>query len=590
MWLWSPTIACFWTIQLLLPSWQLEDRRSIEPVVTIRNGTLVGRQNVHYNQDFFLGIPYAQPPVGELRYQSPQSLNESWEIPRLAKTYGFWCHSAPLSLPGYTQEGFPHEENEDCLTINVVRPTGVTASAQLPVLVYIYGGGLQEGGSADQRYNMSFLVRESVKMGTPTIGVSFNYRVSGFGFLSGRAVNDFGVANLGLYDQRKALHWINENIAAFGGDPTQVTLQGESSGALSVGYHLLAYGGRDDRLFRAAIAESGGPLSSAALIPLDEQELMYQDVLNATGCAATTETLDCLRQAPVESLKASFQGRFFFPVIDGKFITGYPSNALKQGKFVKVPLLIGSNLNEGTGYIASGSFGAVNRPADLRAVITGFGPGKYLTKRTLAEIVNRYLQLPVEEVQADLGTVRMSPGPQYGCLYGHSTFYIGDYLVNAPKRYSAQMWAEHGAAVYSYLFDVVPNGVSPQVLGAAHFQEIAFVFRNFAGVGYTIPPLTSSDEDVETQLRDASQLMTRMWLSFITTLSPNNHQSMSVPSCLPFGDSLYAVPDLEVEWPVYQKASSNNLVIRLENATIEADTWRSKAIQRIIDAFDEYKF
>ncbi|KAE8140477.1 Alpha/Beta hydrolase protein [Aspergillus pseudotamarii] len=589
MWSWSPIITFLWLVELVRPLWHVDVHR-VKPVVTIRNGTLLGVHNARYHQDFFLGIPYAQPPVGGFRYEHPQSLNESWEVPKQADSYGFWCHSAPLSLPGYTQNGFHHEEDEDCLTLNVVRPSGVTPTSHLPVLVYIYGGGLQEGGSADQRYNMSFLVQESVKMGSPTIGVSFNYRVSGFGFLSGRAFKDSGLANLGLYDQRKALHWIQENIAAFGGDPTRVTIQGESSGALSVGYHLLAYDGRDDGLFRAAITQSGAPLSSAALIPLDEQEQMYQDVLDATGCATAIEAIDCLRRAPVEALKAAFQQRFFFPVMDGKFITDFPSNALKQGRFVQVPLLIGSNLNEGTGYIASGMFGPVNSPTDLRAVITGFGAGKYLTNDTLNEIVDRYLQLPIREVRADLGTVLISPSSHYGSMYGYSTLYIGDYLVNAPKRYSAQMWAAHGTPVYSYLFAVVPNGLTPRVLGAAHFQEVAFVFRNSAGVGFTSPPLRSFDSQTERRLQDVSHQMTRMWLSFVGTLSPNNHQSRLL-CCFSQPDySLHVVPDFKTQWPVYQKGWGANLVFRLASTTVEPDTWRSGIIQRLIAAFDEYKF
>ncbi|KAE8418083.1 Alpha/Beta hydrolase protein [Aspergillus pseudocaelatus] len=589
MWSWFPIITHLWLVELLLPSWHINNR-TVEPVVEISNGTLLGVHNARYHQDFFLGIPYAQPPVDDLRYEHPQPLNESWEVPRQADSYGFWCHSAPLSLPGYTQNGFRHEEDEDCLTLNVVRPSGATRASRFPVLVYIYGGGLQEGGSADQRYNMSFLVQESVKMGTPTIGVSFNYRVSGFGFLSGRAINDSGLANLGLYDQRKALHWIQENIAAFGGDPTRVTIQGESSGALSVGYHLLAYDGRDDGLFRAAITQSGAPLSSAALIPLDEQEQMYQDVLDATGCVTEIRTIECLRRAPVKALKDAFQQRFFFPVMDGKFITDFPSNAIKHGRFVKVPLLIGSNLNEGTGYIASGMFGPVNTPTDLRAVITGFGAGKYLANDTLDAIVDGYLQLPIREVRADLGTVLISPSSKYGSMYGYSTFYIGDYLVNAPKRYSTQMWAAYGIPVYSYLFAAVPNSLSPRVLGAAHFQEVAFVFRNSDGVGFTSPPLRSFDSQTERRLQDISQKMTRIWLSFVGTLSPNNHQCRLLYCFSQSGCSLQVVPNFKTQWPVYQNRSAANLVFRLASTTVEPDTWRSGIIQRVIDAFDEYKF
>ncbi|THC97969.1 hypothetical protein EYZ11_002539 [Aspergillus tanneri] len=472
----SILVAC-----LLLPPGQ--QRHNPQPLATVANGTLVGVHNADYNQDFFLGIPYAQPPIGPLRYNHPRPINESWRSPRPVTVYGFWCHSAPLSLPGFTQHGFPHDENEDCLTLNVVRPSGVDSSSRLPVLVYIHGGGLQEGGSADQRYNMSFLIQESTNMGLTTIGVSLNYRLSGFGFLSGRAVNESGVANLGLYDQRLALRWIHENIAAFGGDPSRVTIQGESSGALSVGYHLLAYDGRDDALFQAAIAQSGGPLSSARLAPLHEQEDMYQGVLNATGCADADNTLECLRYAPVGLLKSSFQQKFFFPVIDGGLVAGYPSIALQEGRFTKVPLIIGTNTNEGAGYIAVGSFGAINTSADFRSVITGFGPGKYVSNITISNLLDEYLtKVSIEEVQANLGTVRVSPGPTYGTLYGQSTLYIGDYLYNAPKRYSARMWAQQRVPVYSYRFDVVPNGISPEVLGVAHFQDVAFAFMNLGAL------------------------------------------------------------------------------------------------------------
>ncbi|KAI9035139.1 alpha/beta-hydrolase [Aspergillus affinis] len=544
-------------------------------MVTISNGTLVGSQNPTYDQDFFLGIPYAQPPVGNLRYNHPKPINASWNTPKHATSYGFWCHSAPLSLPGFTQDGFPHEENEDCLTLNVVRPSGIDSTAKLPVLVYIYGGGLQEGGSADQRYNMSFIVQESVKMGHPTIGVSFNYRVSGLGFLSGRVINESGLANLGLYDQRLALHWIQENVGAFGGDPSRVTIQGESSGALSVGYHLLAYGGRDDGLFRAAIGQSGAPLISAALAPIDEQDAMYNTVLNATGCDGVKDSLGCLRRVPASLLKSAFQQQFFFPVMDGGIIAGYSSQGLKEGRFVKVPLLTGTNTNEGTGYIASGSFGAISTPNDFKDVITGFGPGKYLSNDTLTAIVSEYLEkMSLEDVQNDLATVLITPSPKYGTLYGQSTLYISDYLFNAPRRHSSRIWAHHGAPLYSYRFDIVPNGISPEVLGVCHFQDVAFTFQNMLGVGFETPPLASTDEGLEEKFREASVLMSRMWLNFVNTLSPNYYQNSRA----------------DFVWPTYRCDSAVNVVFDTEGLRLENDTWRLDAIDRIIDAFGEYRF
>ncbi|KAF7514498.1 hypothetical protein G7054_g15263 [Neopestalotiopsis clavispora] len=222
------------------------------PSASTKNGTYLGKTNVHYNQDEFLGIPYAQPPVGDLRFRGPASLNESWSEERNATEY------SPICV-GYGSDSNYYESSEDCLTINIVRPAGIPTEP-LPVLVWLYGGGFYEGGTVDPRYNLSRLVQKSVEANKPIIGVSLNYRLSAFGFLWSEEVKANGSANNGLRDQRLALHWLQENVAAFGGDPAKVTLFGESAGAIAIGRHLTAYGGRDDGLFRAVIMESGGPL------------------------------------------------------------------------------------------------------------------------------------------------------------------------------------------------------------------------------------------------------------------------------------------------------------------------------------------
>lgn len=147
--------------------------------------------------------------------------------------------------------------SEDCLTLNVIRSTG--SGQGLPVLVWIHGGGFFNGGSSDHRYNQSFIVQQAALAGNPIIAVSINYRLAEWGFLYGEAVQESGNTVLGFRDQRLALQWVQENIAAFGGDPSRVTIQGESAGGTSIAALLLAYGGRDDGLFAGAIAESGPP-------------------------------------------------------------------------------------------------------------------------------------------------------------------------------------------------------------------------------------------------------------------------------------------------------------------------------------------
>ncbi|RAK72680.1 carotenoid ester lipase-like protein precursor [Aspergillus fijiensis CBS 313.89] len=541
------------------------------PEVAVKNGTLVGVHNPKYGQDFFLGIPYALPPVGDLRYRHPQAVNESWAV-KSATEYGAWCHSAPLTLPGFSQKGFSHAENEDCLTLNVVRPSGVHDFRKLPVLVWIHGGGLQEGGSADQRYNMSSVVQESVRMGTPIIGVSFNYRLSGFGFLTGRAVNESGIANLGLYDQRKALFWIQENIAAFGGDPSQVTISGESSGGISVGHHFLAFGGRDDGLFSGGIAESGGPLTPSALISLDQQDVFYEKVLNQTNCTGASDTIDCLRAIPAEILKLAFQGVSYYPVVDGALIEGLSSTALQEGRFVKRPLLTGSNTNEGTAFSIPAGI-EVNNATDFSVFAAAFDTGHGLTQQTINDLATMYIQgLSNQEVQADLGSVSPSPGSSYGSLWGRATLYLGDSMFHAGRRYATEMWRKYGVPSYSYRFNAVPNGIDPKLLGATHFQEIPFVFRNFDGVGYVTNPLSSASSASSHKYDELAVLMSRMWISFAVNKSPNSHK----------------VPNFKLTWPTYN-TTAKNMVFGLEDTHLEDDTWRSQEIGRIISAFEEYK-
>lgn len=147
--------------------------------------------------------------------------------------------------------------SEDCLTLNVIRPTG--NHTNLPVLVWIFGGGLYAGSTYDPQYNLSGIVKVSQDMGQPIIAVDLNYRLGMWGFLQTPGLVAEGSSNAGLMDQRLALHWIQENIASFGGDPSRVVVWGESAGAQSIGYHLLGYDGRNDGLFRGAIMESGGP-------------------------------------------------------------------------------------------------------------------------------------------------------------------------------------------------------------------------------------------------------------------------------------------------------------------------------------------
>lgn len=204
-----------------------------QPTVKLRNGSYAGLHQPSYDQDIFLGIPYAQDTGGANRFRVPQYLNESWEGVRDATSYGDMCPDdrGPVAGAGF-------EMSEDCLSVNLVRPAaavgGGEEAGKLPVMVWIHGGSYQRGTTGAAHYNLTFIVQRSVEIGKPILGVSFNYRKGGWGNMYSIEIAGAGQTNLALRDMRQALGWLQENVAAFGGDPEKVTIWGESSGSFAV--------------------------------------------------------------------------------------------------------------------------------------------------------------------------------------------------------------------------------------------------------------------------------------------------------------------------------------------------------------------
>lgn len=206
--------------------------------------------------DSFQGIPFAKPPVGNLRYNVPQPLAKDQSLGTIQTINK--ASSCPQNLIDTDfQENIPRavlgtllntpifqkiqDISEDCLYLNVYRPAGIDPKEKLPVLFWMHGGGFQMGFTMNGE-GVSF-VTDSISQGKPLIFVAATYRVGGFGFLAGKEVLDAGVANLGLLDQRQAMKWVADNIESFGGDPDKVTIWGESAGAISVFDHLILYDG-----------------------------------------------------------------------------------------------------------------------------------------------------------------------------------------------------------------------------------------------------------------------------------------------------------------------------------------------------------
>ncbi|KAI4148807.1 MAG: hypothetical protein LQ340_004925 [Diploschistes diacapsis] len=484
------------------------------PTVQVINGTYQGLYSAEYDQDFFLGMPFAQPPIGSLRYQVPQPLNSAWTDTHTATEYSPECIGY-----GSDQWVLGNHVSEDCLSINVIRPSGVRDGSNVPVAVWIYGGGFTEGGNSDPRYNLSFIVEQSVNMGQPMIGVSLNYRLAEWGFLFSQEILSAGVANLGLRDQRLALHWIQENIGAFGGDKSKVTIWGESAGSISVAVQLVAYGGRDDSLFRAGIQESGGAALGTRIPTLASSQPIYDAVVEATNCTGSTDTLACLRTIPTTTLTNIFnssvtQGFSSSPVIDNDFLQSSGTTALRRGHFVKVPLLVGANHDEGTSFGTRG----INTTQEFLEDIRSEG----LDNATALTLAALYPDIPEIGIP---GTLHGRPPPadaSLGYMWKRAAAYGGDLAMHATRRMTTQIWAEYNQTAYSYHFNVEPNGPG-YLIGATHFQEVAFVFDNINGIGYNNSVAVDPFENEPTTLPQLADIMSRMWISFITQLNPNEN-------------------------------------------------------------------
>lgn len=230
--------------------------------------------------------------------------------------------------------------------------------------------------------------------------------------------------------------------------------------------------------------------------------------------------LDCLRGAPVETLKAAFQGVSYFPVQDGDMISENPFVALEEGRFIQRPILSGTNTNEGTSFAISEGFSANSTTEFRTAIARYFNQG--VANTSVDAIATEYLEgLSPEEVQSSLGSVLPFPRSDYGTLYGRAALFRGDQLFIAPRRFSTKMWAKFGIPAFSYRFDTVPSGVSPETLGAAHFADISFVFLNDDGVGHEFNFLASNVTTSRDEYLELSKRMSLMWLSFVNELSPN---------------------------------------------------------------------
>ncbi|KAJ7461506.1 Alpha/Beta hydrolase protein [Mycena latifolia] len=421
------------------------------PVVDLGYAQYQGVFDADLNITSFLGIQYAAPPTGNLRWRAPAPPAKVGGV-QLAYSQPPQCYQgtfgASLTNPLAARDLV---QTEDCLFLSVYSPA-LNSTKPLPTIVWIHGGGFAFGAASD--YNGAELVQESNR---EVVVVILQYRLGLFGFLAGQQVKDGGALNAGLLDQDFALRWVNKHTA-FSGDPEKVTIWGESAGGGSVLQHMIANNGRTSpQLFRAGI-------TSSAFIP---SQYGYNDRIPQvpaldSGLCSTEDPLNCLRGVDSASLQdinlntilAGFQGTFtFVPVVDGSFITGRPTDLLAQGHLNADILLSVTNSNEGPLF--------VNQSVEYDVAQYALNLFPLFGTRESAAVASVYQSLgsPLEQVNAIAGE-SIIVCPTYRILHEFpGVSYKGEYAVPP---------AMHADDIFHYF----PSFTFPGLM--LHFNNTAF--------------------------------------------------------------------------------------------------------------------
>jgi para-nitrobenzyl esterase len=422
----------------------------------------------------FLGLPYAAPPVGDLRWKAPQP-PEKWKGERDATKYGAHCAQGRVFDDMIFEDGGP---SEDCLFLNVYTPADAKDKSKLPVMFWIHGGGYSGGASSEPRHNGDFLPLKGVVL------VTINYRLGVFGFLATEelAKEANGAAgNYGLLDMVSALKWVMANIQQFGGDPNNVTIFGESAGSAAVSTLMASPAAKG--LFQKAIGESGGALGEGIL----GQESVATHAKSGSEWAATlgVKSLQELRAMPTDKVLEAAKNHGFGPDIDGVLLTESVADAYAAGRQAHVPLLAGWNSDEGS-FMAGRGMTA----EQWKGMATG------LFKERATEFLTLY------PASTDAESLRAAVD------YGSDSFIA----------FSTWKWIEAHrktgeSPVYRYHFELaaLPSKYHPGTF-AFHSDDIEYVF----GTLDTRPGETVRPED-----RKLSEEMMTYWTNFAKTGDPN---------------------------------------------------------------------
>ncbi len=443
----------------------------------------------------FLGIPFAAPPVGPLRFRPPAP-PEAWRGVRDATRAGAICVQS--TVPGSGRQ------SEDCLTLNVYAPHDADPRRPRPVMVWLYGGGFAIGDNVE--YDPSRLAEDR-----RVVVVAPNYRLGAFGFLAHPALRGAGEGAYALLDQQAALRWVKANISRFGGDPDNVTLFGQSAGGWSVCYQLTAPGARG--LFHRAIIQSGACVSPHSEISLAAAEAGGEQMATALGCGggAAAAAADCLRRLPAQALLKAKPDRrgllglnSWSAAYGGDALPREPRVALAAGDFAAVPVIDGTTRDEGRLFL-----------------FTNRLQGKLFTQGSYERILTDSFESDTPKVLAEYGgEARHSRGLAYADVVTDSTFACPALALNALLERRAKVWA--------YEFDdphavtTLPRTPFTPPLKAFHTAELVYVFQT--------PWLAADPAAFDTSQRRLSNWMQAWWGAFAADGDPETPTGPHWPS------------------------------------------------------------
>ncbi|KAJ7478209.1 alpha/beta-hydrolase, partial [Mycena latifolia] len=439
--------------------------------VNTSSGSYVGVHDAQTEVDAFKGIRFASLPPKRFTPTTPVS--KAPEGLQTADAFGADCPQLATILGTAGVPAGPPlrgaNQSEDCFFVNVWRPSGISAKTKLPILVYIYGGGYFAGAGSE--WDGTSLVRRSVATKKPIIYITFNYRIGVLGFI-GSAQAPPSALNLGLQDQREALRWIQDNAEAFGGDGSRITISGESAGGSSVHMHYLYPDSRST--FRAGISSSGTSLvlNTPACDWHDRPGGAYTLLGNVTGCGTGAGSFECLQNMPFDV--SGTVGIYWGSRPNSTFIDVLATGKVIDGDFLNLPIITGTNRNEGNFVIGTSFIDMTPQPPiDLESsILSAFMAGqatRNVSDDTLIKLLALYAH-PTDNLSNS-------------SLYNRAAQFTTDYEFLAPQRLFLKTASaeERNQDVWAYSFQQHLDG-APDFFGAFHTCDLYYLDMGFSPV------------------------------------------------------------------------------------------------------------